>query len=65
MSKGKRSNKKVCSWYQELEAIDTASNHRKTIDDLWQAFIESEYADDKEVRVRCFILKRHFLKILK
>lgn len=55
----------LTQWYYDLQSLDSLDNHKVTINDIWESFLESEYADDRETRLRAYVFIRHLRKIVK
>lgn len=51
-------------WKQELEQLDSKSNHKKLLNKVLEAFLTSHYADEVTERANAIVLFNHFKKIL-
>lgn len=55
----------VCAeeWKRELNFLDKPVELQKTLNTMYEAFITSNYSDDKETRTKTFVLYKHLKKI--
>lgn len=52
------------NWQEELLAVDSSENHKKTLAEIEITILESTAADDCCFRLKVFWLLRHFSQLL-
>jgi len=50
-------------WIEDLKGIDTIKNHKKNLDNVLEAYLTSDYANNKEKRTEVVILFKHLKKL--
>lgn len=46
-------------WHQDLLAIDSMANHQSNLNLVLEAFLTSDYANDKKKRIEILLLFNH------